>query len=115
MSPSAFVAARRAVSPSLLRPAPTMTTPTLIDLTNDLAYPVSSSGSSAGAFSDPSIQNTDFRDSEEEGPESGAFRRMTASQILSSTDEELISQSIEVVFNQNETVFINSIDESQAV
>jgi hypothetical protein len=92
-----------------------MTTPTLMDLTNDLAYPVSPSGSSAGAFSDPSIQNTDFRDSEEEGPESGAFRRMTASQILSSTDEELTGQSIEVVSDQNETVFIDGIDESQAV
>ena len=40
---------------------------------------------------------------------------MTASQILSSTDEELTGQSIEVVSDQNETVFIDGIDESQAV
>jgi hypothetical protein len=55
VSPSAFVAARRAVLPSLLGPAPAMTIPTLMDLTNDLAYLVSPSGSSAGAFSDLSI------------------------------------------------------------
>ena len=40
---------------------------------------------------------------------------MTASQILSSTDEELAGQSIEVVSDQNERVFIDGIDESQAV
>ena len=55
VSPSAFIAARRAISPSPLRPASAMTIPTLMDLTNDLAYPVSPIGSSAGAFSDPSI------------------------------------------------------------
>ena len=55
VSPSAFVAARRAVSPSPLRPAPATITPTLMDLTNDLAYPVSPGSSSAGAFSNPSI------------------------------------------------------------
>jgi hypothetical protein len=92
-----------------------MTTPTLIDLTNNLAYPVSPSRSSAGAFSDPSIQNADFGDSEEKGPENSIFQQMTASQILSSTNKELADQSIKVVSNQNETVFINSIDESQAV
>jgi hypothetical protein len=55
VSPSAFVAARRAVSPSLPRPATAMITPTLMDLMNDPAYPVSLGGSSAGVFSDPSI------------------------------------------------------------
>jgi hypothetical protein len=99
VSPSAFIAARRAVSPSPLRPTPATITPNLIDLTNDPVYLVSPGGSSAGAFSDPSIQNTDFGDSEEEGPESGVFRRMTASQVLRSTDEELIGQPIKVVSN----------------
>jgi hypothetical protein len=97
VSPSAFVAARRAVSPSPLGPATAIITPTLMDLTNDPAYLVSPGGSSAGAFSDPSIQNAGFGDSDEEGPESGAFRRMTASQILRSTDEELAGEPIEVV------------------
>jgi len=55
VSPSAFIAARRAISPSPLRPASAMTIPTLMDLTNDLAYPVSLNGSLTGAFSDPSI------------------------------------------------------------
>jgi hypothetical protein len=55
MSPSTFITTRRAISPFLLRPAPTMTTPTLIDLINNLAYLVSPSRSSAGAFSNPSI------------------------------------------------------------
>jgi hypothetical protein len=72
MSPSAFIAARHAISPSPLRPTPIITTPTLIDLTNNLAYPVSPSRSSAGAFSNPSIQNANFGDSEEE-PESNTF------------------------------------------
>jgi hypothetical protein len=40
---------------------------------------------------------------------------MTASQILSSTDEELVGQLIEVVSDQNEIVFVDGIDESQAV
>jgi hypothetical protein len=65
--------ARRAVSPSLLRPAPATITLTLMDLTNDLAYLVSPNGSLAGAFSDPSIQNANFRDLDEDRPESGAF------------------------------------------
>jgi hypothetical protein len=55
VSPSAFIAARWAISPSLLGPALAMITLTLMDLTNDLVYLVSPSGSSVGAFSDPSI------------------------------------------------------------
>jgi hypothetical protein len=84
-----------------------------MDLTNDPAFPASPGRSSAGAFSDPSIQNDDFGDSEEEGPGSGAFRRMTALQVLRSTDEELTGQSIEVVSNQNETVFVDDMEEPQ--
>jgi hypothetical protein len=112
VSPTAFVAARRAISPSLLRPAPATITPTLMDLTNDPAYPVSPGSSSTGAFSNPSIQNTDFKDSDEKGPESGAFRRMIASQILRSTDEELTGEPIKVVSDQNDIVFIDDIEES---
>ena len=55
VSPSAFAAARHAVSPSLPRPIPAIITLTLMDLINDPEYPVSPSGSSAGAFSNPSI------------------------------------------------------------
>jgi hypothetical protein len=55
VSPSAFIAARRDVLPSLLRPAPAIIILTLMDLINDSAYLVSPSGSLAGAFSNPSI------------------------------------------------------------
>jgi hypothetical protein len=99
VSPSAFVAARRAISPSPPRPAPATITPTLVDLTNDPEYPVSPGGSSVGAFSNPSIQNTNFNKSEEEGQESGVFRRMTASQITRANTEELAGQRIKVVSN----------------
>jgi hypothetical protein len=53
--PSAFIAARRAISPFLPRPIPTIIILTLIDLINDLEYLVSPSSSLAGAFSNPSI------------------------------------------------------------
>ena len=53
--PSAFVAACRAVLPSLPRPIPAIITLTLMDLTNDLEYLVSPSGSLVGAFSNPFI------------------------------------------------------------
>jgi hypothetical protein len=55
VSPSAFAAARRAVLPFPLRPIPAIITPTLMDLINNPEYLVSLSGSSAGAFSNPSI------------------------------------------------------------
>jgi hypothetical protein len=87
----------------------------LIDLTNNLAYLVSLNRSLVGAFSNPSIQNADFGDLEEEGLKSSTFRRIIALQILSSTNKELIGQLIKVISNQNKTVFINGIDESQAV
>ena len=78
MSPSAFIAARQAVLPFLLRPALTIITLTLIDLTNNPAYLVSPGGSLAGAFSNPFIQNANFRDLDEDRPESGAFQQITA-------------------------------------
>jgi hypothetical protein len=62
-------------------------------------YPVSPSGSSAGAFSNPSIQNTDFNKSKEEGQESGAFRQITTSQIARANTKELAGERIEVVSN----------------
>jgi hypothetical protein len=52
---SAFVAARRAVLPSLPRPIPAIITLTLMDLMNDLEYLVSPSGSLVGAFLNPFI------------------------------------------------------------
>jgi hypothetical protein len=55
VSPSAFIAARRAISPSLPRPIPAIITLTLMDLTNNSEYLVSPSGSSVGAFLNPSI------------------------------------------------------------
>jgi hypothetical protein len=53
--PSAFIAAYYTVLPSLLRPATTIITPTLMDLINNPAYLVSLSRSLVGAFSNPSI------------------------------------------------------------
>jgi hypothetical protein len=73
ISPSAFVAARRAILPSPPRPIPAIITPTLMDLINDPEYLVSPGGSLAGAFSNPSIQNADFNELEEEGQEGGVF------------------------------------------
>jgi hypothetical protein len=70
---SAFIAACRAVSPSLLRLITTIITLTLMDLINNLAYLVSFSRSLIGAFSNPSIQNAGFKDLDKEGPKSGAF------------------------------------------
>jgi hypothetical protein len=52
---SAFVAAYRAVLPSLPGPIPAIITLTLMDLINDLEYLVSLGGSLAGAFLNPSI------------------------------------------------------------
>jgi hypothetical protein len=75
---SAFIAARRAISPSLPKPIPAIITLTLIDLTNNPEYLVSPSGSLAGAFLNPSIQNANFNKLEEEGQESSVFRQMTA-------------------------------------
>jgi hypothetical protein len=97
VSPSAFTAARRAVSPSPPRLIPAIITLTLIDLMNDPEYLVSPSGSSAGAFLNPSIQNADFNESEEEGQESSVFRQMTTSQIIRANTEELVGERIEVV------------------
>jgi hypothetical protein len=73
VSLSAFIAARYTISPSLSRPIPAIITLTLMDLTNDPKYPISPSGSSADAFLNPSIQNTNFNKSEEEGQESSIF------------------------------------------
>jgi hypothetical protein len=70
-----------------------------MDLTNDPAYPVSPGGSSAGAFSDSSIQNANFGDSDEDRPESGVFQQITASQVLRSTNKELTGELIKVVSN----------------
>jgi hypothetical protein len=61
-----------------------------MDLINDLEYPVSPSGSLAGAFSDPSIQNTDFDESEEEGQEDNIFRQITMSQVIRANTKELV-------------------------
>jgi hypothetical protein len=74
--------------------------------------PLTPGGSSVGAFSNPSIQNADFGDWEEEGPERGAFRQITALQVLRSINKELADQLIEVVSDQNNTVFVDDIDES---
>jgi hypothetical protein len=71
--PSTFIAIYYTISPSLLRPIPAITIPTLIDLTNNLAYLVSPSRSLAGAFSNPFIQNANFGDLEEKGLESNIF------------------------------------------
>jgi hypothetical protein len=55
VSPSVFVAVRRVISSSLLRPVLATIIPTLMDLINDLAYLVSLGSSSIGAFSNPFI------------------------------------------------------------
>jgi hypothetical protein len=70
-----------------------------MDLINDPEYLVSPSSSSAGAFSNPSIQNANFNELEEEGQEGGAFRQMTALQIARANTEELAGKRIKVVSN----------------
>jgi hypothetical protein len=52
---SAFIAAHRAILPSLPRPIPTIITLTLMDLINNSEYLVSLSSSLAGAFLNPFI------------------------------------------------------------
>jgi hypothetical protein len=59
--------------PFLFRLVTIINIPTLIDLTNDLAYLILLSKSLVEAFLDSFIQNTDFRELEGEGLGSSIF------------------------------------------
>ena len=89
---SAFVAAHHTVLPSLPRPIPAIITLTLIDLINNPEYPVSPDSFSADAFSNPSIQNTNFNKLEEKGQEGGVFRQITILQIIRANIKELVGK-----------------------